>query len=150
MKKHYRKYTEQWLWESQNTYDDHVSAMTAEGLHSKAEIAAELAWRDALIEDAERRANTSFESVKIQNNRIVEQDDQIDALRRKVTELSEALHWYKTEAEAITKNWHKNDGAVVASAHVLALDNGTRARNALKTKRPEDARRLIWRRDSQA
>lgn len=31
-------------------YTKHVSAMTSEGLHSKSDIAAELAWRDAEIE----------------------------------------------------------------------------------------------------
>jgi hypothetical protein len=31
-------------------YSEHVSAMTAEGLHDKAAIAAELAFRDAEIE----------------------------------------------------------------------------------------------------
>lgn len=31
-------------------YIEHVEAMTAEGLHSKADIAAELAWRDEQIE----------------------------------------------------------------------------------------------------
>jgi hypothetical protein len=34
-----------------NYYMRHVMAMTAEGLHSKAEIAAELAWRDKVIDD---------------------------------------------------------------------------------------------------
>ena len=33
-------------------YSRHVSAMTAEGLHEKSDIAAELAVRDALIDDA--------------------------------------------------------------------------------------------------
>ena len=32
-------------------YAKHVMAMTAEGLHSKAAIAAELAWRDSVVED---------------------------------------------------------------------------------------------------
>ena len=33
-----------------DTYIDHVSAMTTEGLHSKSAIAAELAFRDSRIE----------------------------------------------------------------------------------------------------
>lgn len=32
-------------------YMRHVCAMTAEDLHSKSDIAAELAWRDALIDE---------------------------------------------------------------------------------------------------
>ena len=31
-------------------YSKHIMAMTAEGLHSKSDIAAELAWRDSVIE----------------------------------------------------------------------------------------------------
>lgn len=34
-------------------YSKHVSAMTSEGLHSKTDIAAELAWRDMKIGVAE-------------------------------------------------------------------------------------------------
>lgn len=33
-----------------NHYSDHVFAMTAEKLHSKSDIAAELAWRDYIID----------------------------------------------------------------------------------------------------
>jgi uncharacterized small protein (DUF1192 family) len=33
-----------------NYFGRHVSAMTEEGLHSKSDIAAELAWRDAEID----------------------------------------------------------------------------------------------------
>jgi len=40
--------------EDQKYYGDHVSAMTSEGLHSKSDIAAELAHRDELIEKLER------------------------------------------------------------------------------------------------
>ena len=36
-------------WDLEPHYSRHVSAMTAEGLHSKADIAAELAFRDARI-----------------------------------------------------------------------------------------------------
>jgi len=33
-----------------DTYQDHIMAMTVEGLVSKTSIAAELAWRDEVIE----------------------------------------------------------------------------------------------------
>ncbi|RLA39222.1 MAG: hypothetical protein DRR06_19470 [Gammaproteobacteria bacterium] len=36
-----------------DTYPDHVMAMTAESLHGKSEIAAELAYRDQLITELE-------------------------------------------------------------------------------------------------
>ena len=32
-------------------YAKHVQAMTAEGLHEKSDIAAELAWRDMMIDE---------------------------------------------------------------------------------------------------
>ncbi len=46
------------LDEAGNYYCRHVSAMTAEGLHSKSDIAAELGWRDWQIDlvIAERKA----------------------------------------------------------------------------------------------
>lgn len=36
-------------------YTQHVSAMTGEGLHDKSAIAAELAWRDMLINQLKRQ-----------------------------------------------------------------------------------------------
>lgn len=38
-------------WELEPHYSRHVSAMTSEGLHSKADIAEQLAWRDKRIEE---------------------------------------------------------------------------------------------------
>lgn len=46
----YRNYDDEWLLHSDN-YIKHVSAMTGESLHSKADIAAELAYRDELINE---------------------------------------------------------------------------------------------------
>lgn len=37
-------------WNLEPHYSRHTSAITAEGLHSKAEIATQLAWRDQTIE----------------------------------------------------------------------------------------------------
>lgn len=34
-------------------YVDHVQAMTSEGLHEKSDIAAELAWRDLKLKQAQ-------------------------------------------------------------------------------------------------
>lgn len=39
----------------ENTVMKHMLAMTAEGLHSKAEIAVELAYRDKLLADSKQR-----------------------------------------------------------------------------------------------
>lgn len=49
MAKIYRNYDDDFIIESSH-YDKHVSAMTGEQLHSKSDIAAELAFRDAEIE----------------------------------------------------------------------------------------------------
>ena len=56
-KKQYRQYDDEWLLNS-NSYPTHVCAMTAEQLHSKSDIAAELAWRDDQI--AELKAKLDF------------------------------------------------------------------------------------------
>jgi hypothetical protein len=42
-------------WDLEPHYSRHVSAMTAEQLHSKADIAEQLAWRDQLIESLRSR-----------------------------------------------------------------------------------------------
>ena len=44
-------------------FSKHMMAMTAEGLHAKSEIAVELARRDALIEDLERRLEEALDHV---------------------------------------------------------------------------------------
>lgn len=46
--KRFRKYPEKWIFTSR-AYGENVQAMTAENLHSKMDIAAELAWRDERI-----------------------------------------------------------------------------------------------------
>lgn len=60
----YRNYDEDKLMDS-DSYGDHVHAMTSEGLHSKAEIADELAVRDDRIKELETalvkiRASANF------------------------------------------------------------------------------------------
>lgn len=50
-------YPKQDIEELGEWYIKHVEAMTAEGLHSKADIAAQLAWRDKAL--AERKVNAS-------------------------------------------------------------------------------------------
>lgn len=44
-----------------NYFCRHVSAMTSEGLHSKADIAAELAWRDQEIDRLKREVATAYD-----------------------------------------------------------------------------------------
>jgi len=46
-----------------DTYPEHVMAMTAEGLHSKSEIAAELAYRDQRIAELEQEVEELREAV---------------------------------------------------------------------------------------
>lgn len=43
-------------------YSQHVNAMTAEGLHSKADIAAELAWRDSKLEECDKARSYDAEA----------------------------------------------------------------------------------------
>lgn len=44
-------------------YSRHVSHMTSEGLHSKSDIAAQLAWRDGRLEALERIVSDSADHV---------------------------------------------------------------------------------------
>lgn len=46
-------------------YSKHVLAMTAEGLHNKADIAKELAYRDKIIADLRTRLNEVQEALRI-------------------------------------------------------------------------------------
>jgi len=50
---HYRNYPEDWIAELGEHYAQHVNALTAEKLHSKSEIALELAYRDNRIAELE-------------------------------------------------------------------------------------------------
>jgi hypothetical protein len=43
-----------WPQDLEPYYCNHVSAMTREGLHSKSDIAQQLAWRDKQIADSKR------------------------------------------------------------------------------------------------
>lgn len=52
-------------WELEPHYSRHVSAMTAEALHSKADIAAQLAWRDKTI--AELRSELDIRTQELAN-----------------------------------------------------------------------------------
>lgn len=55
--KKYRTYNEDTVLYSSD-YAEHVSAMTGEKLHSKSEIAMELAWRDIRIKELEKLNQT--------------------------------------------------------------------------------------------
>lgn len=46
-------------------YANHVDAMTREGLHDKTAIAAELAFRDALLEQCEAALDDSFAALQM-------------------------------------------------------------------------------------
>jgi len=55
----YRRWQGQRIATLEPHYSKHVFAMTVEGLHGKGEIAAELAWRDALLQKY-RTASSSY------------------------------------------------------------------------------------------
>jgi len=65
-------------------YSKHVGAMTREALHSKADIAAELAWRDARIADLEtklRVCSEQFDAVAGMNDENVRLAGMVAELR---------------------------------------------------------------------
>ncbi len=91
----YKQYAKRDLEALQPHYIKHVDAMTAEGLHSKSDIAAELAWRDLQIAEARDQVNhykamLTKESgeVTISRNGYVEQLEQ--QLDRRAEELNKA------------------------------------------------------------
>lgn len=63
-------------WELEPYYCAHISAMTREGLHSKADITEQLAWRDkhiAFLEAAVEAANGTTERANALNTRMLGQ-----------------------------------------------------------------------------
>jgi hypothetical protein len=50
-----KKYPDLKPWDLEPYYCQHVSAMTSEGLHSKSDIAMQLAWRDKRIAELEEQ-----------------------------------------------------------------------------------------------
>lgn len=90
-------------------YSKHVHAMTAEGLHSKAAIAAELAFRDVLLEDARQKlADDKF--VKDHNqNQIKEFAAKIERLTARNEKLTSILSEIEGSADAYYKEY-RNDG----------------------------------------
>lgn len=65
-------------------YMDHVMAMTAEGLHSKSDIAAELAWRDSEIARLQALLDTNTFEVRLTVNQAGEYQAMISASKRQV------------------------------------------------------------------
>jgi hypothetical protein len=66
-------------------YSRHVSAMTREGLHGKAEIAAELAWRDRQIGLLKRAINDALMHLRTNwdiDGHSMEDSDAADTLRK--------------------------------------------------------------------
>src|SRR5579885_2015193 len=68
-------------WKLGEHYARHVQAMTVEGLHSKSDIAAELAVRDAEIERLTRQRDSFDHQLDLKNDGIREQRREIERLR---------------------------------------------------------------------
>lgn len=71
-------------------YWRHVNAMTAEGLHSKSDIAAELAWRDTRIAELERIA-AQFKAAALKASTNGYGQDEVHHDDSWIDELDEAL-----------------------------------------------------------
>lgn len=63
MTKQYRKFDREELFDNE-LYSVHVHAMTSEKLHSKSDIAAELAWRDKRIVELEHVNDTNVVEIE--------------------------------------------------------------------------------------
>jgi len=99
-------------------YCDHVSAMTGEKLHSKADIAAELAWRDQKLQAAEEEIADYADKLNLANAHITAAEERIaffrngidnqiemknkaiaqrNELKEEITQLREALRLIKDQ-----------------------------------------------------
>ncbi len=114
-------------------YVRHVSAMTAEGLHAKSAIAAELAHRD--IEIAALRKRAEEDAATIAELRGSERWQEINALAARVEETSARLI---NENEALTKRAEEAEADAARWRH--ATQHGFPVRN--QTPGPGFAR--LW------
>ena len=99
----YRNYT---ALDELEFYGDHVSAMTFEELHSKSDIAAELAYRDEHIETLRQEAIKNL-------SMFLEANGKIDQLEKQLAEATANTASVKAEGimEAATEYWKDNGGA---------------------------------------
>jgi hypothetical protein len=82
-------------------YGKHVSAMTGEGLHSKSDIAAELAWRDQQIIRLKREAVSLYEDLIESRGEACDLSDQVEYLK--------AINWDLTKEGENTKREDLNE-----------------------------------------
>ncbi|EBW8393993.1 hypothetical protein A3X38_14655 [Salmonella enterica subsp. enterica serovar Florida] len=77
-------------------YSRHIQAMTREGLHSKGDIAAELAWRDQQIEQLREKLKQAEEK----NLRLLSFVDSYDWQRQRLHQAAEkVIAWNRQEAK---------------------------------------------------
>lgn len=77
-------YGERNLEELGQHFTNHLSAMTSEDLHSKSDIAAELAYRDSVIE----KLNNDIENYIIEIEGINILNDEINSLNDTISDLN--------------------------------------------------------------
>lgn len=106
------------LDEAGNHYSRHVSAMTSEGLHSKSDIAAELGYRDHIIETLVARCN------ELLSERIRIGPDIDAAISNGVIPES---HPFKSRLEMLA-NYHKREADLASKLNTaeLTLDEADR------------------------
>jgi uncharacterized coiled-coil DUF342 family protein len=98
-------------WNLEPYYSRHVSAMTAEGLHGKAEIAEQLAWRDKQIAELIREnevLRSNSDHLSCENTSL---SQQCDAMAEYIEQLAEsAARIAELEAELREANAHVEMG----------------------------------------
>lgn len=92
----YRNYSEDFIYDS-SAYGKHVSAMTGEKLHSKSDIAAELAYRDDQIETLEFTCKSLSKQNKGLADKLEEAEGEIAALNGELENLNHLLRTYEEE-----------------------------------------------------
>ena len=109
-------------------YTKHVMAMTAEGLHDKADIAAELAHRDMAIDQLRAERDAMRATVDGSRLLIAELKGERDALRLEVGVLRSQILGERVGMGCI-------DGASFPQALSIALQTESAMNNAMKAKK---------------
>ncbi|AMG57714.1 hypothetical protein [Pantoea vagans] len=102
MKKHYCERDLLEMDRAGNHYGNHVMALTAEQLHSKSDIAAELGWRDMQIAELKAQRDALQEKFDFKQNltkQVVELQKQRDALAAENTALRSGATYFACGSE---------------------------------------------------
>lgn len=136
MSKHYAERDIMELDEIGNHYINHVSAMTSEKLHGKSDIAAELGYRDMLIEKLTAERDVAWQELREIREAISANPEESTADEaRRVVSQKENLHSAIGQFQGQSNHWHQHSQQLTAQnaelvAQVERLNNFSNERIA--------------------